>query len=159
MLPRRRNYAIKSAAVLSTTPSILPARPPSLLPLVAVKAALAQLLVDRIMRLAHPPAELVSVAHARLVAVLHPRPEIVRAYPAGVHLAKEADELLRLALLSEGGSLRVVGCHAVQKSPGGAAELLDVGRAVGGEGEGGSCASGRCRRLDGVRLVFLGRWR
>lgn len=82
------------------------------------------------MRLAHPLAELVPVADSRLVAVLHPRPEIVGAYPARVHLAEEADELLRLGLLSERRSLWVVGCHGVKECPGGTTKLLDVGRAV-----------------------------
>ena len=114
----------------STTPSIFPARPPPLLPLVTIKALLPQLHINSIMRLTHPPPKLISIAHPRLIPVLHPRPEIVRARPARVHLAEQADELLRLALLRERGSLGVGGGHGVQERPGGAAELLDVWRAV-----------------------------
>ena len=82
------------------------------------------------MRLTHPLAKLIPIAHPRLITVLHPRPEIVRARPARVHLAEQADELLCLALLRELRSLRVGGGHGVQERPGGAAELLDVWRAV-----------------------------
>jgi hypothetical protein len=114
----------------SPTSPILPPSPPSFFPLVAVKAALPQLLINRIVRLTHPAPKVVSVAHAGLVTVFHPRPEIVGARPARVHFAEQADELLRFVLLGEGRSLGVGGCHGVQESPGGAAELLDVWRAV-----------------------------
>lgn len=115
---------------VSTAPSILPARSPPLFPLVAIKAVFPQLHIDRIMRLTHPFSKLVPVAHARFIAVLHPRPEIIRARPARVHLAEQAYELFCFALLRHGWSLRVVGSHGMQQSPGGATELLDVGRTV-----------------------------
>lgn len=82
------------------------------------------------MRLTHPPPEIIPIAHARLVAIFHPRPEIVGARPARVHFAEQANELLCFALLGRGWSLRVCGCQGVQEGPGGAAELLDVWRAV-----------------------------
>ena len=82
------------------------------------------------MRLTHPPPEIIPIAHARLIAVFHPGSEIIGARPARVHLAEQADELLRFALLGEGRSFGVGGCHGVQEGPGGAAELLDVWGAV-----------------------------
>lgn len=112
------------------TPTILPTSAPSFLPFIAIETALAQLDINRIMRLAHPLAKLIPIADPRLIAVLHPRSKIVGAHPTRVHLAKQADELLRLHLLRERRSLRVVGRHGVQEGPGGAAELFDVRRAV-----------------------------
>lgn len=109
---------IPSSALHSPTPPIFPASPPSFFPLVAIEAALPQLHVDRVMRLAHPPPEVVPAAHAGLVPVLHPRPEIVGARPARVHFAEQADELLGFALLGEGWSLGVGGRHGVQEGPG-----------------------------------------
>lgn len=83
----------------SITSSILPTRPPSLFPLVAIKLALSQFHVDRIMGLAHPFPKFISVANSWLVAVPHPRPEVIRAYPTWVHLAEQPDELFCLSLL------------------------------------------------------------
>lgn len=68
----------------SITSSVLPARPPPLLPLVAVKHFLPKFHVDRVVSLAHPPSKLVSVADFWLVAILHPRSEVVCAYPTRV---------------------------------------------------------------------------
>jgi hypothetical protein len=82
------------------------------------------------MRLTHPPPKVVPVAHPRLVAVFHPRSEVVGARPARVHFAEQADKLLRFALLGESWSLGVGGRHGVQEGPGRAAELLDVWRAI-----------------------------
>jgi hypothetical protein len=127
-----RQYNANSFDARSPTSPILPPSPPSFLPLVAIKATLPQLLINRIMRLTHPPPKIIPIAHPRLIPILHPRSEIVGARPAGIHFAKQADECLRLALLGEGWSLRVSGCQGVQEGPGGAAELLDVWWAVGG---------------------------
>lgn len=101
----------------SIATTILPSRPPPLLPFVTIKALLAQLHIDRIMRLTHPPPKLVSIADPRLIALFHPYPEIVCAYPARVHPAEEADELLCLCLLDECGFFGVVGCHRMQQCP------------------------------------------
>ena len=117
-------------AARSSTPPILPSSPPSFFPLVAVKAALSQLYVDRVVSLTHPPSKLVPIAHPGLVAVFHPRSEVVGTRPARVHLAEQADELLCFALLRKGWSLGIGGCHGVQEGPSGAAELLDVRWAV-----------------------------
>jgi hypothetical protein len=117
-------------AIRSPTPPVLPPSPPSFFPFVTVKAALAQLLIDRIVRLTHPPPKVIPIAHSRLIAIFHPRPEIVGTRPARIHFAEQADELLRFALLGRGRSFGVGGRHGVQEGPGGAAELLDVWRAV-----------------------------
>ena len=114
----------------SITSPIFPARPPPLFPLIAIETALAQLDINRIMRLAHPLAKLVSAADPRLVAVFHPRPEIVGAHPARVHLSEQCDELPGLVLLRERGSFWVRCCQRVEKCPRGAAELFDVWWAV-----------------------------
>lgn len=114
----------------SITPSILPARPPPLFPLIAIETALTQLDINRIMRLAHPLAKLVSAADPRVIAVFHPRPEIVRAHPTRVHLSEQVDELPSLILLCEGRSLWVCCCHGVEECPGRAAELFDVWWAI-----------------------------
>ena len=82
------------------------------------------------MRLTHPPPKVIPIAHPRLIAVFHPRSEIIGARPARVHFAEQGEELLCFALLGEGGALGVGGCHGVQEGPGGAAELLDVWGAV-----------------------------
>ena len=128
-MPQRHRYAINSNPTCLTRSSliakaslvhrsiaapVLPACPPPLLPPSTIKALLAQLHINRIMRLAHPPSELVSIAHPRLIALLHPFSEIIGADPAWVHLAEQADELLRLDLSDQRGLLRIVGCHCVE---------------------------------------------
>ena len=108
------------------------------------------------MRLAHPAPKLLSIAHARLIALLHPRAEIIGAHPARVHFAEEPEELLGLDLLCDGGRFGVVGCEGVQEGPGRSTKLLDVGRAVGGDcgrgGEGGCCC---CCLWLGAAAGFL----
>lgn len=90
------------------------------------------------MRLAHPPSQPVPSLHPRLVPLdRHPRPEIVRAHPARIQLREQREELAHLGLLRRRRPGRVRGGDGVQERPGAAAELLDVGGAVGGGGEGG----------------------
>jgi len=69
--------------------AVLPARPPALLPSIAVESTLAQLDIDRVMRLAHPSSELSPVADSRLMALLHPVLEVACAHPARIHLSKQ----------------------------------------------------------------------
>lgn len=117
-IPQKRHR--NATQNLLITPTILPTSAPSFLPFITIETALAQLDINRIMRLTHPLAKLIPVADPRLIAILHPRPEIVGAHPARVHFAEQADELLRLHLLRKRRSLRVVGRHGVQEGPGGA---------------------------------------
>nr|POE59810.1 hypothetical protein CFP56_76799 [Quercus suber] len=90
----------------SIASSILPSRPPSLFPLAAVELGLAQLLVHSIMRLAHPPPKLLSIADSRFIPALHPRLKVVCTDPAWVHLPEKSQELFRLDLLRQGRSFR-----------------------------------------------------
>lgn len=79
------------------TPPILPPCSPSLLPPLAIKGLLAQLLIHRIVRLAHPLAKLASTAHPRRV-LLHPGLEVFCADPAWVEFAKGGKEGLGFGL-------------------------------------------------------------
>ena len=83
----------------SITTSIPPPSPPPLLPLTTIKTPFSQLDIDSIMRLAHPPPELVPITDLRLIALLHPRLEIVRANPARIQLTEQAYELFHFGLL------------------------------------------------------------
>jgi hypothetical protein len=95
------------------------------------------------MRLAHPPPKLIPAARAHLIP-LHESLEILRAHPARVQLAQQPHEGLDIGLLARRRTLRVLRCDGVQERPGGAAELLDVWRAVGWglEGRFGCCGLG-----------------
>lgn len=83
------------------------------------------------MRLAHPSTELAPAANPRLT-LAHPLLEVAGTHPARIHLAEQADELPRLGLLRERRGFWVRGGHGVEERPGRAAQLLDVGRTVGG---------------------------
>lgn len=67
----------------SITASILPPRPPPLLPLPAIKLLLSQLPINLIMRLTHPFPKLVSTLRPHLI-LRHPDLEIGRADPAWI---------------------------------------------------------------------------
>lgn len=114
----------------SITAPIFPSRPPPLFPSIAVELVLPKLDVDRIMRFAHPPTKLFSVAYSRLIAFFHPRSEVIGTYPTRIHLAEEIDELLRLNLLSERWSFRIVCSHRVQQVPRRAPKLVYIGWTV-----------------------------
>lgn len=108
-------------AFTSITPTILPPRPPPLLPKPTIKLLLPQLPVNLIMRLTHPPPKLLPPTQLRLIPptrVRHPRPEIVRAHPARVQLGKEPQEALHVLLVLCGGLFGVCGGHGVQEGPG-----------------------------------------
>lgn len=93
-------YIIYTSIALVTsriTPPILPACPPPLLPLRTVKALLPQLLIHRIVRLAHPRAELIPIANSWRI-LRHPFLEVFRADPAWVQLAEGCEEGLGLGL-------------------------------------------------------------
>lgn len=79
------------------TPPILPPGPPPLLPPRAIKRLLAQLRIDRIMRLAHPRPEFrARTDSGRILA--HPILEVFGADPAWVQLAKRGKKGLGLGL-------------------------------------------------------------
>lgn len=93
--------------------SVLPARPPSLLPLVTVKSVLAKLDIDSVVCLTHPFAKLISITDSRLIALFHPIAKVICAYPTRIVFAKQPNELLHVDLLFDGWLLRVVGGHGV----------------------------------------------
>jgi hypothetical protein len=92
---------------------ILPSRPPPFFPPRAVERVFAQLLVDRVMRLAHPRAELASARNSRCVPG-HPGLEVFGADPARVQLPERGEEGLGLGLELRGRLRRVGGGYGVQ---------------------------------------------
>lgn len=88
-VPQNHNH--RTITCLSQTPPliaspVLPTSAPPFFPPVAVERALPELDVHGIMRFAHPPAELVSGAHPRRIAVLlEPGLKVARARPAWVY--------------------------------------------------------------------------
>lgn len=87
------------------------------------------------MRLAHPPPEPLPPLHPRLVPPpRHPSLKVLRARPARVQAREEGEELPHFGLLGGGGVGGVGGGEGVEEGPGGAAEGVDVGGAVGWEG-------------------------
>lgn len=114
-------------------PSLPPARPPPLLPPPTVKDVLAQLPIDLVVGLAHPPSQTGAALDGRGVAgPLHPGAEVVGADPAGVEGGEEVEELSHFGLLGRGGGGGVGGGDGVEEGPGVGAEGGDVGGAVGG---------------------------
>ena len=67
------------------TPPILPPRPPPLLPLRAIKLLLSKLLINIIMRLAHPLSKLLSALRPYFI-LRHPVLEILGADPTRIQL-------------------------------------------------------------------------
>ena len=94
------------------------------------------------MRLTHPPTELLPTADPRRILRL-PRPEVVRARPAGVHLPKQRDERSSIGLLCGSWVGRVVGCEGMEEGPCVVPQSINVGRAVGRRF--GGCDGGRRR--------------
>lgn len=80
-------YFLISACPSGIASSILPTRSPPLLPPGAVEGVFTQLLIDRIVCLAHPGAKLASATDPRCVFA-HPALEVFCAYPTWVQLAK-----------------------------------------------------------------------
>lgn len=105
------------AASASVASSILPACPPPLFPFVAIKHRLSELDIDSIVRLTHPPAKLVSVAHFRRIPTAHPRPEVISTHPARVQFSEQCHELFRFRLLGHCRVLWVRRGHGVQEVP------------------------------------------
>lgn len=151
----------------SITAPVPPAGPPPLLPPPALKLPLAQLAIDLVVRLAHPPPEPLAPLHPRLVAPApHPPLKVLGARPARVQPRKQRQELPHLRLLGRGRGGRVRGRERVQERPGGAAERFHVRGAVrgrwcwgvgagGGGGGGGGGGLGRLA-VRGGGGVFLG---
>lgn len=83
------SYTVLYTKISRITPSILPTRPPPLLPLPTIKLLLPQLHINRIMRLAHPLPKLAATADARGIN-FHPFLKILGAHPARVQLAERA---------------------------------------------------------------------
>ena len=114
---------------LRITPPVLPPRPPPLLPPCAVKLVLSKLLIHGIVSLAHPRAKLAPAADSRCI-LAHPRLEVFGTVPTRVQLAESGEEGRGLRLKLPGGLYGVGSGDGVQQRPGGAAEALDVRRAV-----------------------------
>lgn len=132
-LERRLIQNTPSQANFSITAPIIPTRPPPLLPARAIKHLLAQLTIHLIMRLAQPRPKVAATAHPRRIAVRRqPGAEVGRTRPARIQPRERMHKRRRIALLSDRRSLGVCCCHAVQQRPGGPAERIDVGWAVGG---------------------------
>ena len=90
-LPRSKLYISYTYSLSSTAPyplvtsSICPPCPPPLFPSLTVKPPFPQLLVNLIMRLAHPSSQTSSPFHPRLVSPsAHPFLKVLRARPARV---------------------------------------------------------------------------
>ncbi|KAB8293315.1 hypothetical protein EYC80_007641 [Monilinia laxa] len=92
-----------------TTPPILPARPPPLLPLPTIKLLLAQLPIHLVMRLTHPPPKFIPTLGPYLI-FSHVGLEVFGADPAGVELGEERHEGLHVGAIGGGGGGRVAGC-------------------------------------------------
>jgi hypothetical protein len=98
------------------TSSILPTRPPSLLPFCAVKGVFAQLFIDGVVCLAHPGAKLASVAHSRRVFA-HPALKVFCADPTWIQLAECGEERSGLSLQLRRRLRRVSGRNGVEECP------------------------------------------
>lgn len=133
------------AVIVSITSPILPPIFPSLLPQIAIKLGLAQLYIYHIMGPTHPHTQLILGLDFRLIPGLcHPGSKIFSADPARVEFGECGNELAHDGLGFGRRGTWICSCHAVQKCPGRATELFDIGRAV------------RARRRDwGGRLWFL----
>jgi hypothetical protein len=97
-------------------------------------------------RPAHPESKhILPFDPGRVARLRHPVAEVVGADPARVQLGEEGEELLRFALKAGWGRGGVGRGKGMQEGPGAAAELFNVGRAVGVEGRRGRCSSGCIR--------------
>ena len=87
------------------------------------------------MRLAHPPPKLVPPLNFWLIPrLLHPLLKVLGAHPAWIQLGEQGEEGRGLGL-ERGRCGLGVGCgEGVQQGPRAAAQLLDVGGTVAGDG-------------------------
>lgn len=108
---------------------LLPAVSPALLPQVAVKLGLAQLVVDLVVSVTQPASKLVLGGHLGGVGG-HVFLKVLATPPARVQPREKRQEQLEIRLLFVGGLLGVLGCDQVEQSPRRTAQLLNVRRLV-----------------------------
>lgn len=125
------SYKPLTALRLGVASAIFPPGPPPFFPLVAIKLLFAELDVNRVVSLAHPPSELFSTANPwRIAVLLHPCLEILPAIPARVELREGAHEGSCLYLERWGRVLGILGCDGMKECPRGTTKGFNVGRAV-----------------------------